>query len=92
MLGSPSASALIPFHGFLANHHTAFAPGFPGSPSQDTPHHKLSCSLLLDLPSNYITRGDNGNSQVSKIIICRVQTYEYNNRYSDNYHGLDVQR
>ena len=33
MLGAPSASALVPFRGSPANHHTAFAPGFLGSPT-----------------------------------------------------------
>jgi len=26
MLGAPSASALVPSHGFLRNHHSSFAP------------------------------------------------------------------
>jgi hypothetical protein len=45
MLGAPSASALMPFHGFLGNHHASFALALLGAPSPDTsllPYHGLS--------------------------------------------------
>jgi len=43
MLGAPSASALMPFHGFLGNHHASFAPSFLGASSPDTsPYHGQS--------------------------------------------------
>ena len=45
MLGAPSASALMPFHGFLGNHHASFASSFLGASSPDTtllPYHGQS--------------------------------------------------
>jgi len=45
MLGDPSASALMPFHGFLGNHHASYAPSFLGASSPDTsllPYHGQS--------------------------------------------------
>ena len=44
MLGAPSASALVPFRGFPATHHPAFAPAFLGSPTDSSllPSHGLS--------------------------------------------------
>lgn len=95
MLGAPSASALVPFRGFPANHHTAFAPAFLGSPTDTSllPSHGLSV--------NYHTgstpyRG-NSNSHVTDAVssvwfkhigktVSQVGNKDtYNNNNNNNY-------
>ncbi|MGB6674644.1 MAG: hypothetical protein WBE34_19630, partial [Candidatus Nitrosopolaris sp.] len=99
MLGAPSASALVPFRGFPANHHTAFAPAFLGSPTDSSllPSHGLSV--------NYHTgstpyRG-NSNSHVTDAVssvgfkhtgktvshLDNKDTYNNNNNYKDTYNN-----
>ena len=99
MLGAPSASALVPFRGFPANHHTAFAPAFLGSPTDSSllPSHGLSV--------NYHTgstpyRG-NSNSHVTDAVSSvgfkhigktvsqpgNKDTYNNNNNYKDTYNN-----
>ena len=73
MLGAPSASALVPSHGFLRNHHSSFAPGFLGVPSPDTsllPNHGLSVNYHIgSTPAlKLYQEGDNGNSHVTDTV------------------------
>ena len=71
MLGAPSASALVPFRGFPANHHSSFGPAFLGSPTDTSllPFHGLSVNYHTDstpaLKSHY---GYNSNSHVTEAI------------------------
>jgi hypothetical protein len=72
MLGAPSASALVPFRGFPANHHTAFAPAFLGSPPTGTsllPFHGLSVNYDTgSTPALKLHYGDNSNSHVTNTV------------------------
>ena len=68
MLGAPSASALMPFHGFLGNHHASFAPSFLGASSPDTsllPYHGQSGSTAA---LKLYQGADNSNSHVTNTV------------------------
>ena len=67
MLGAPSASALVPFRGFPANHHT----GFVGSPTDTSllSFHALSVNYYTgSTPALKLHYGDNSNSHVSDAV------------------------
>src|SRR5438128_1169815 len=72
MLGAPSASALVPFRGFPANHHTTFGPAFLGSLPTDTsllPFHGLSVYYQTgSTPALKLHYGDNSNSHVTEAV------------------------
>ena len=70
MLGAPSASALVPFDGFLRNHHASFAPGFLGVPSPDKsllPYHGSSVNYHTG-STPVLKEGDNSNSHVTNTL------------------------
>jgi hypothetical protein len=72
MLGAPSASALVPFRGFPANHNTAYASAFLGSPPTDTslsPFHGLSVNYHTgSTPALKLHYGGNSNSPVTDAV------------------------
>jgi hypothetical protein len=71
MLGAPSASALVPFRGFPANHHSSFGPAFLGSPTDTSllPFHGLSVNYHTDsTPALKLHYGYNSNSHVTEAV------------------------
>jgi len=69
MLGTPSASALMPYHVFLGNHHVSFAKDFLGAPSPEIsllPYHGLSVNYHTGgTPALKLYQADNSNSHVT---------------------------
>jgi hypothetical protein len=73
MLGAPSVSALVPFDGFLRNHHAFLAPGFLGVPSPDKsllPYHGVSVNYHVGSTPAFklYQEGDNSNSHVTNTV------------------------
>jgi hypothetical protein len=73
MLGAPSASALMPFHGFLGNHHASFASAFLGAPSPDTTfllYHGLSVNYQSGSTAAFrlYQEADKSNSHVTNTV------------------------